>query len=166
MRGTKPRGGAQAQPDFIPKVPRANDPRGIDYDGSHQLGAVIERDGSRGRAGTCCANCGKRLDPQTKRAGRPQRFCSDKCRDEARRARNFAAFGATRRGRSRKPRNVQNNHAASKACRSNSGDRASGVCGPVRVISRELFAGLTWRAVISPDDVRAEVARLGEGAVP
>jgi hypothetical protein len=32
------------------------------------------------------------------------------------------------------------------------------------VLSRELFAGRTWCAVVSPDGVRTEVARLGNGA--
>jgi hypothetical protein len=36
----------------------------------------------------------------------------------------------------------------------------------MRVLYRELFAGLTWCPVVSPDGVRTEVARLGNGAAP
>jgi hypothetical protein len=32
-----------------------------------------------------------------------------------------------------------------------------------RVVSRELFAGLAWRPVVSPDGVAADVAHLGNG---
>jgi hypothetical protein len=34
----------------------------------------------------------------------------------------------------------------------------------MRVVNRELFAGLAWCPVVSPDGVRTEVARLGIGA--
>ena len=43
----------------------------------------------------------------------------------------------------------------------NFGDRASRICGPMRIIKRELFDGLLWRPVVSPHDVRVEIARLG-----
>ena len=48
------------------------------------------------RAGnaTRCLVCGSTVNPR--RASRRQKYCSYRCRDEARRARNFAASGATR----------------------------------------------------------------------
>jgi hypothetical protein len=101
---------------------------------------------TQGRAGNniSCTNCGKRLSP--KRGSRRMRFCSVACRQPL--------------------RSIQNNAIASMACNGHFRHRASGVCGPNRVISREVFAGLTWCVVVSSDGVRAEVARLGNGAAP
>jgi hypothetical protein len=44
---------------------------------------------------THCQQCGKELR-RIKRAGRPRAFCSNKCRDAARRDRNFECFACTR----------------------------------------------------------------------
>jgi hypothetical protein len=78
----------------------------------------------QGRAGnaSACATCGERLRP--KRGSRRQRYCSYRCRDEARRARNFANLATTRRGSPAMPRSVENNGATSKPCEARFADRA------------------------------------------
>jgi hypothetical protein len=116
-------------------------------------------DAAQGRAGNglSCANCGKRLHP--KRGSRRMRFCSVACRQSAFRAKKWAS-----RYEGRGPlRPVQNNAAVSKSCNGHLRG-ASGICAPTRVVSRELLAGFMWCLVVSPDGVRAEVARLGNGA--
>jgi hypothetical protein len=71
-----------------------------------QLGGKVDPENSpnsptaqplRLRAGNAakCLVCGSRLKP--KRARRRQKYCSSRCRDEARRDRNFKAFASTRR---------------------------------------------------------------------
>ena len=116
----------------------------------------------QGRAGNdiSCATCGKRLCP--KRGSRRMRFCGVACRQSAFREKKWAS-----RYKGPDPlRSVQNNAIASIAYGGHFRHRASGICGPRRAVSRELFAGLTWCAVVSPDGVRAEVARLRNGATP
>jgi hypothetical protein len=82
-----------------------------------QIDHLVE---SRKRNGNCatCANCSEPLHP--KRGSRRQRFCSYRCRDEARRNRNFQFFATTR---SAIPRSVQNNRVGSVAWRGDFGDR-------------------------------------------
>ena len=125
-------------------------------------GARTAPDTAQRRAGNdqSCANCGKRLYP--KRGSRRMRFCSVACRQSALRARKWAS-----RYEGREPlRSTQNKAIASMACNGHFRHRASGICGPNRVVSRELFAGVTWCVVVSSDGIRAEVARLGNGAAP
>jgi hypothetical protein len=108
----------------------------------------------QGRAGndTNCAHCGKRLRP--KRGSRRMRFCGSGCRQSAFRAKKWAC-----RYEGREPlRSIQDNAIASMAC--------NGHFRQNRVVSRELFAGVTWCVVVSSDGIRAEVARLGNGAAP
>jgi hypothetical protein len=108
------------------------------------------------RAGndTSCANCGKRLCP--KRGSRRMRFCGIACRQSAFRARKWAS-----RYEGPDPlRSVRNTPAASRACNSKFGDRGSGIRGPMEVVERELFNGLVWRPIVSPDGVCAEIARI------
>jgi hypothetical protein len=95
-----------------------------------------------------------------KRGSRRMRFCGSACRQAAFRAKKWAS-----RYEGREPlRSIQNNAIASMACNGHFRDRGSGICAPTRVVSRELLAGFTWRLVVSPDGVRAELARLGNGA--
>ena len=117
-----------------------------------------------GRAGNAlvCSNCGAALTP--KRASRRQRYCSYKCRDEARRARNFAISATTRRGTPLIPRPVQNNSVRSRTCEGSFHDRARGI--PRAVIEVEILGGRKWREVLSPDGVRVEVTRLSRKAAP
>ena len=99
---------------------------------------------------TSCANCGKRLRP--KRASRRMRFCGDACRQSA-----FRAEGPD------PLRSVQNKGAGSIACNGHFGVRASRICGPVKVIARELFDNLVWNPVTSVNGVLVLVAHLGSG---
>jgi hypothetical protein len=113
-----------------------------------------------GRAGNAlvCSNCGVALTP--KRASRRQRYCSYKCRDEARRARNFAISATTRRGGPLIPRPVQNNSVRSSTCEGSFHNRASDIVALRAAIEVEIFGGRKWREVVSPDGVRTEVAWL------
>ena len=123
-----------------------------------------QKRGFAGRAGNAlvCTNCGAAIIP--KRASRRQRYCSYKCRDEARRARNFAISATTRRGTPLIPRPVQNNSVRSRTCEGSFHDRARGI--PRAVIEVEILGGRKWREVLSPDGVRVEVTRLSRKAAP
>ena len=121
------------------------------------MGTISPRDTPQGRAGNdlSCANCGKRL--RAKRGSRRMRYCNGACRQSAFRAKKWAS-----RYKGPEPlRSVKNTPAGSRACNGYFGDRGSGIRGPMEVISRELFDGLIWRPAVSPDGVRAEIARLG-----
>jgi hypothetical protein len=113
-----------------------------------------------GRAGNAfvCTNCGVPLNP--KRGSRRQLYCSYRCRDEARRARNFAASASTRRGSPAIPRPVENNDGRSRTYRTDFRDRASHICGPRVVIEVEVAGRSNWAETISVDSVRTEVAQL------
>ena len=106
-------------------------------------------DSPQGRAGNAkrCANC-ESLLAQSALVG----ACA------------FAAMHAGKLGIGRERpqplRSVQNNAIASTACGGPFQHRASGIRGPMRVITREIFDGLTWNPVVSPDGVRAEITRL------
>jgi hypothetical protein len=125
-----------------------------------------QKRGFAGRAGNAlvCSNCGVALTP--KRASRRQRYCSYKCRDEARRSRNFAISATTRRGRPAIPRSVENSGVGSTPCKADFDDRASGIVGARAVIDVEILRGRKWREVLSADGVRSEVAWLSRKAAP
>jgi hypothetical protein len=108
-----------------------------------------------GRAGNVwyCANCGRLINP--KRASRRQRFCTYRCRDEARRARDFAEYYPNRPN----PRSVENRPLVSTICKANFVDRAS-IIGPRVVIEIEIIADRDWKSVTSPDGVVCEVVRF------
>src|SRR5262249_17982319 len=93
------------------------------------------------RAGnaTLCLVCGSTINPR--RASRRQKYCSYCCRDEARRARNFAASGATRRGSPAIPRSVENRPLTSTGSEGGFAGRASSIIGPQVVIATEIVAG-------------------------
>jgi hypothetical protein len=116
-----------------------------------------------GNAATC-ATCGERLRP--KRGSRRQRHCSYRCRDEARRARNFAVSAATRRGSAAIPRPVENNGVGSTACEGNFHGRACGIVGPRGVFEIGVVGRRKWREVVSADGVRVWVAQLSPSAAP
>jgi hypothetical protein len=111
----------------------------------------------QGRAGNDvnCANCGERLCP--KRASRRMRFCGVACRQSAFRAKKWAS----RYDGPDPLRSVQNKCAGSIACNGHFGVRASRICGPAKVIARELFDGLVWNPVTSVNGVLVLVARVG-----
>jgi hypothetical protein len=98
----------------------------------------------QGRAGNSvvCVVCGAPLHP--KRGSRRQLYCSYRCRDEARRARNFELLAVTRRGRPLIPRSVENNGIGSMACKAEFRDRAFRIRGPRVVIEAEIFAERNW----------------------
>jgi hypothetical protein len=110
-----------------------------------------------GRAGNarCCSNCGRPINP--KRSSRRQRFCSYRCRDEARRARDFA----DRYPHQAIPRSVENRPLASTACKGDFADRAYSISAPPGVIATEIVAGRDWRPIVSPDGVFCKVASMG-----
>lgn len=111
----------------------------------------------QGRAGngTACLGCGKPLHP--KRGSRRQRYCSYRCRDEARRTRNFAVSAATRYPNKAIPRSVENTADQSTASKVGFGDRAQGIVGPAHVVEREVMARWNWRRITSPDGVVVEI---------
>ena len=75
-----------------------------------------------------CVQCGQRF-PRDKCSGRKPKYCSYKCRDAARRDRNFVGSGSTRRAPTNNgqaiPRNAPKPDAVSIACKS--GFQARGI---------------------------------------
>jgi len=129
-----------------------------------QLGGTVDRENSlrsliaqplRLRAGnaTKCLVCSYPLKP--KRASRRQKYCSYRCRDESRRARNFEAFATTRRASPQIPRSTENNAHKSTSYKGHFGDR------PLPVIE-VLGHGRKWRGSVPPEimvAIRNAVAR-------
>lgn len=106
-----------------------------------------------------CANCGR--VPVAKHTGRKRHYCSDRCRDRARKSRRSAFRGTVLVGNSRQPRNAGNSGTISKTCKPVLGGRAS--VNPQlwhAIVELEVFAGRAWREVTSRDGVRSEVAVL------
>ena len=115
------------------------------------------RQGGRAGNAVCCQKCGKPLHP--KRGSRRQQYCSYKCRDEARRDRNFAVSATTRRGRKAIPRPVENQPLVSNGYKADFAGRDFSIVGPAKVIEREIIAGRIWESVVSPDGVTCQIAR-------
>jgi hypothetical protein len=69
-----------------------------------------------------CPVCNKTINVKT--TGRTRRFCSDTCRELARRDRNFHGFGVTRPVGSAMPRNPEISSTNSAACGGTLADRA------------------------------------------
>jgi len=135
-------------------------PHRVDNAGRH-VGSIATSEKSIGQAGragnaVCCQKCGKLLHP--KRGSRRQQYCSYKCRDEARRARNFAASATTRRGSQPIPRSVENQPLVSNGCKADFVVRPPCIVGPAIVIEREVIDGRIWESVTSPDGVVTQVA--------
>jgi hypothetical protein len=85
-----------------------------------------------------CESCGASFTP--KRAARRQFFCSDRCRDAARRGRNFELFGQARRGSGPVPRSNQKTQVISEPCKGDFGDRAWRVIAGPQVSEANLCA--------------------------
>jgi hypothetical protein len=84
---------------------------------------MLLRDGIFKRKLTC-AICGAGLDH--KRVGRIRKFCSDRCRDEARRDRDFVgSFGSPPTEVARTHETAENTPTNSMACKGEKRDRAS-----------------------------------------
>jgi hypothetical protein len=130
-----------------------------DWDPKSSAHNALAKENQAGRAGNavCCQKCGEPLHP--KRGSRRQLYCSYKCRDEARRQRNFAASGATRYPSQGIPRSVENQPLSSNGCKADFVVRPPCIVGPARVIETEVIAGRSWESVVSPDGVTCQVAR-------
>jgi predicted nucleic acid-binding Zn ribbon protein len=105
--------------------------------------------------GPCCPVCGHPVPRWL--IGRRKRFCSDACRDEARRARNFSILG---RG-SGVPRNAGNPHIISTTYSPVFVGRGS--VDPQlwhAIVEVEVFADRDWMEVVSTDNVTCLVAML------
>ena len=109
-----------------------------------------------------CEACGHAVI----RRSRQQRFCSDRCRDFARRENNArTAFKnpvvGQDTGKPTKPPKKSNGFNSLQAAKSGSTPR---IFGLRRVIERELFAGCDWHEETSPDGVVIQVARFRRAA--
>lgn len=114
-----------------------------------------------GNAARCCA-CGRPLRPV--RASRRQRYCSYRCRDEARRTRNFVLSGGTRYPSKGIPRSAENNSIQSGGYCRNFGDGVPRLnVAPRGVIEREIVGFTEWVAIVSPDGITCMVAITGSG---
>jgi hypothetical protein len=105
-----------------------------------------------------CEACGRTVI----RRSRQQRFCSDRCRDFARRENNArTAFknpvAGTGTGKPTNPPKKSNGANGLHAAKPESTPR---IYGPRRVIERELFGGRDWHEEVSPDGVVSQVAQL------
>jgi hypothetical protein len=144
-----------------------NPPGGYARRAPSSNGATAQRRESRGNGSekqvqriehaATCAVCGKSLKPN--RTGRPRCYCSDRCRDEARRGRDYASFVGCRYPNEEIPQNADNNAARSMTCEGHFGDQAHGIIGPAGVIAVEVTARRRWCAETSIDGVIVEVAR-------
>jgi hypothetical protein len=87
-----------------------------------------------------CAECGKPLRA-VRGAGRKRRYCSSKCRDRARRSRNFVATGYTRPSATR---NGKNNAVFSGVFSNRIGGRANPE-------APKLDDGELWQAIVETE---------------
>ena len=101
---------------------------------------------------THCAVCGAALHP--KRASRRQRFCSDRCRDEHRRTRNFAKKGRTRYPNSGGTTIKRKSREKSSAWRSETVGRLPAISWS-EIIEIEVIEAHDWEPVISSDGVKS-----------
>ena len=108
-----------------------------------------------------CEACGRSVT----RHSRQQRYCSDRCRDFARRENNGrtaiknSVLGLDTRKPTNPPKKV-NGFNGLQAAKSGSTPR---IHGPRHVIERELIAGCDWHEEISPDGVVVQVTQLRRG---
>ena len=102
-----------------------------------------------------CLNCAGPITP--KRGSRRQRFCCDRCRDEARRSRNNAICGRARYPSGPVPRSVENSRDNSSTCNGGFGGRAS---ARRRAIQVEIIDAHAWTRVTSHDGVAGWLTRL------
>jgi len=108
-----------------------------------------------------CAMCGRTVT----RRSRQQKYCSDRCRDFARRENNDRTTikNSVLGQDTRKPTNPLkklNGFNGLQAAKSGSIPR---IYGPRQVIERELFAGCDWHEEVSPDGVVVQVTQLRRG---
>jgi hypothetical protein len=140
--------------------------RNADRNGPHltetgfvtQALAVSNKSGDRQMQHRHRCRCGALI--AAKRTGRKAKFCSDRCRSEARRARSFVSLGRS----SGASRNDENSIAKSNGCKGHFAGRAYSIIAPPDVIAAEVFGGSDWQSIVSPDGVRCEVAKVGPSA--
>jgi hypothetical protein len=103
-----------------------------------------------------CPVCDKRVQRQA----RQQTYCSRKCRQRAHYDKSvaegrFDPLLGKDTGLPTNPPQKSRNFSELQATKTGSSLR---ICGPARVIERELFAGRDWRVVTSADGVGCQVA--------
>ena len=104
-----------------------------------------------------CDTCGAVI--VAKRGSRRQRFCSTKCRDAARRSRNFQKMGKTRYPHSGVPRSAKNSLGTSNTFETDFADRGPRISRH-RIIEIEVIAAHDWEPVTSADGVVSWVTYL------
>ena len=104
-----------------------------------------------------CSTCGAAI--VAKRGSRRQRYCSPKCRDAARRERNFQKIGLARYPRSGVPRSTKKSRSASEASTAGLADQRNRVSRR-RLIEIEVIAPHEWKSATSTDSVVSWVAHL------
>ena len=104
-----------------------------------------------------CPTCNTPLNKNP--TGRPRKFCSDTCRDLARREANFRDSRATRPSGSAMPRNPKKTSSNSAICEGTLADRGSAAKAPIVTI------GLGCHAGPQPPEKSAERARLIRNAI-
>jgi hypothetical protein len=119
---------------------------------------AVNSQAARRDAPVKCAVCG-RVVP---RASRQQKFCSARCRKRNAYAENARTDVFSRGldqdiGNGTNPPKKSNSFNGLQAAKSRSNPSIYGSCD---VIERELIDGRDWTAVVSPDGVIAQVARL------
>ena len=116
---------------------------------------------SRRDAPVCCVSCGRKV---TRRA-RQQRFCSDRCRDQAR-----TRVRGPQRGRSSAPA-IKNRLRAilptnpPKNLNEIKGAQLAKIVAPKDVIDVEVWDGREWRPATSSGGVPIEIGRLRKRAL-
>jgi hypothetical protein len=98
-----------------------------------------------------CAVCNAAL--AIKQNGRRRHFCSDRCRDTARRNANFRDLGITRPNGSAMPRNPQKTSSNTTTCKAEIGDRGCAIKD--RIVTVGLGIGTAQPATISVQVRRA-----------
>lgn len=114
-----------------------------------------------------CAACGRNII--ARHTGRKRRFCSDRCRDQARRTRFVARLDKKGVQRFKKggryphsgvPRNAGNPSTISNGCKADLAGRGSAISGLWRrIVEVEIIEARTWQSSISRDGVKSEIAR-------
>jgi uncharacterized protein (UPF0248 family) len=104
-----------------------------------------------------CAVCRVAINP--KRASRRQKYCSPRCRDEARRRRNFAEFAKVRYPSGGVPRPVKNSVVNSASSKGEFAGRGAAIPWH-RIIEVEVVHPHVWARVVSANGVVCQVAQL------
>jgi endogenous inhibitor of DNA gyrase (YacG/DUF329 family) len=121
-------------------------------------GSTINRQVVRRDAPITCAACGRAV----MRRSRQHRYCSNRCRQYALRENNArtaiknSAAGQDTGRVTNPPKKVSGFNVLQTA----KAGSTRVICGPQRVIHRELIAGRAWHEEVSPDGVTVQVTRF------